>query len=130
MAIKNKALEKDAFSSISILFFLWRWKKILLIITGATVIISTVFSLLITPLYESRVILFPTATNSISKVLISDNYGGRGIMEFGEEEQTEQLLQVLSSSLIRDRIVEKYDLFSHYKINPDVDLYQRYLYYP
>jgi uncharacterized protein involved in exopolysaccharide biosynthesis len=43
-------------------------------------------------------------------------------MEFGEEEQAEQLLQVLNSSIIRDRIVAKYDLFNHYKINKNSKL--------
>jgi len=91
-----------------------------LIITGATIVISSVVSLLITPKYESRVVMFPTSTNSISKALIAENFGSeKDIMEFGEEEQAEQLLQVLNSSLIRDRIVEKYDLFTHYEISPD-----------
>jgi len=64
--------------------------------------------------------MFPTSTNSISKALIAENFGSeKDIMEFGEEEQAEQLLQVLNSSLIRDRIVEKYDLFTHYEISPD-----------
>lgn len=91
-----------------------------MIITGATIVISSVVSLLITPKYESRVVMFPTSTNSISKALIAENFGSeKDIMEFGEEEQAEQLLQVLNSSLIRDRIVEKYDLFTHYEISPD-----------
>ena len=37
-------------------------------------------------------------------------------MDFGEEEQAEQLVQILSSSRIRDRIVKKYDLFAAYDI--------------
>lgn len=39
-------------------------------------------------------------------------------MDFGEEEQAEQLLQILMSSRIRDRIVERFDLFNHYEIDP------------
>ena len=37
-------------------------------------------------------------------------------MQFGEEEQTEQMLQILSSSIIRDKIIEKYNLMEHYEI--------------
>lgn len=117
---ESKQNVSNPFNSVSIIIFLWKWRKILLIIGLATVIVSSVISLLITPKFESKVVMFPTSTNSISKALIADNYGDKkDIMEFGEEEQAEQLLQVLNSSLIRDKIVEKFDLFSHYDISPE-----------
>lgn len=116
---KNQESVNNLFNSVTILYFLWRWRKLLIIITLASAIISAAVSLLITPKFQSKVIMFPTSTNSISKALIADNYGDKkDIMEFGEEEQAEQLLQVLHSSLIRDRVVEKFDLFTHYKIDP------------
>jgi uncharacterized protein involved in exopolysaccharide biosynthesis len=40
-------------------------------------------------------------------------------LEFGEDEQTEQMLQVLNSNKIRDKIIEKYDLMNHYGIKPN-----------
>jgi capsular polysaccharide biosynthesis protein len=120
MTTNKKAEISNPFSSLSMLFFLWRWRKLLIIISGAAIVISSAVSLLITPKYESKVVLFPTSTNSISKALLSQNAGPeKDIMEFGEEEQAEQLLQVLHSSLIRDRIVEKYDLYTHYEIDPE-----------
>jgi uncharacterized protein involved in exopolysaccharide biosynthesis len=120
MATNKQAEISNPFSSLSMIFFLWRWRKILIIITGATIAISAIVSLLITPKYQSTVVLFPTSTNSISKALLSQNAGPeKDIMEFGEEEQAEQLLQVLHSSLIRDRIVEKFDLYTHYEIDPE-----------
>ena len=64
--------------------------------------------------------MFPVATNSISKVLISQNSGIKeDILGFGEEEQAEQMLQILNSNLIRERIIEKFNLFEHYDIDPD-----------
>ncbi len=117
---ESKQNVSNPFNSVSIIFFLWKWRKILLIIGIATVIISSMISLLITPKFESKVVMFPTSTNSISKALIAENYGPKkDIMEFGEEEQAEQLLQVLHSSLIRDKIVKKFNLFEHYKIGSD-----------
>jgi uncharacterized protein involved in exopolysaccharide biosynthesis len=63
--------------------------------------------------------MFPAATNSVSKVLIAQNSGVKeDILGFGEEEQAEQMLQILNSNMIRERIVEKYDLISHYEIDP------------
>jgi uncharacterized protein involved in exopolysaccharide biosynthesis len=40
-------------------------------------------------------------------------------MDFGEEEQAEQLVQILQSSRIRDKVVEKFNLLAHYGIDPN-----------
>ena len=40
-------------------------------------------------------------------------------MEFGVEEKTEQMLQILNSSEVRDMIINKFDLMKHYNINPN-----------
>ena len=96
-----------------------KYRKHLLAIGVVAIILSAIFSspFFITPLYKSTVILYPTASKSISKVLLSDNPGtSKDILEFGEEEQTEQMLQVLNSNKIRDKIIAKYDLLSHYEI--------------
>ncbi len=98
------------------------YKKQLALIGIVAIILSAIFSgpYFITPLYKSTVILYPTASNSISKVLLSDNFNNtKDILEFGEIEQTEQMLQVLNSNKIRDRIVSKYNLLNHYEIKPD-----------
>jgi len=108
-----------------------RYRKQLLIIGLAAIILSAIFSspFFITPLYKSIVILYPTASKSISKVLLSENIGNtKDILEFGEEEQTEQMLQVLNSNLIRDRVISKYNLLSHYDISPESDYKMTKLY--
>lgn len=40
-------------------------------------------------------------------------------MDFGEEEQAEQLVQILQSSRIRDKVVAKFNLLAHYEIDPN-----------
>ncbi len=63
------------------------------------------------------VILYPTSSNSISKSLLSTNFSSnKDLLEFGEDEQTERMLQILNSNKIRDRIIEKYNLMEHYAI--------------
>jgi hypothetical protein len=63
------------------------------------------------------VILYPTSSNSISKALISTTFqSNKDILEFGESEQTEQMLQVLNSNRIQDKVIEKYHLMEHYGI--------------
>lgn len=107
------------FNTTNFLFFLYKWRKHLLIIGFATAIVSAGLSFLITPKYKSTVVLFPTSTNAISKALLADNFGGKqDIMEFGEEEQTEQLLQILNSNEIRARVIKKFNLMQHYEIEP------------
>ncbi len=120
------------FNSVDLLIYIWKKRFILItvgIIAGVT---SIIVSMLITPMYESSVIMFPASSANISKELLVQNYAGRqNVHGFGEEEQAEQLLQVLHSQPVRSRIVEKYDLMEHYEIDSDskypmTELYDQY----
>jgi uncharacterized protein involved in exopolysaccharide biosynthesis len=96
------------------------WKKQLLIIALLTIFVSSIVSFFIKDKYQSSVILYPTTTSSISKALITENFGGKDdILEFGDIEQAEQLIQILNSDEIKDRIIQKYDLMNHYCIDED-----------
>jgi tyrosine-protein kinase Etk/Wzc len=95
--------------------FIWKSKKPILIITSIAAIASIVVSFLITPLYLSSAIVFPAATSNVS---FSDQRNAKAAaMDFGEEEQAEQLVQILQSSRIKDRIVNKYNLLADYEIS-------------
>jgi uncharacterized protein involved in exopolysaccharide biosynthesis len=116
------------FNSSNFFIFLWNWRKVLIIITIATAILSVAASFLITPKFKSTVILFPTSSNSISKSLLSENTGNKtDILDFGEEEQAEQLLQILNSSKIRDKVIQRFDLANHYDISEDSKFKNTYL---
>lgn len=117
----QKQIHKQFLSGV-LMQVVYAYKKHLTIIGIIAIVLSAIFSgpYFITPLYKSTVILYPTASNSISKVLLSDNFNNsKDILEFGEIEQTEQMLQVLNSNKIRDRIINKYRLLEHYEILPD-----------
>jgi uncharacterized protein involved in exopolysaccharide biosynthesis len=127
----NKTQDSNVFDSSSFLDFLNKWRKILLIVTAIALVSSVIFScpFFITPKYKATVIMFPTSTNSISKALMSDNYGlKQDILELGDEEQAEQLLQILNSNKIRARIIQKYNLLDHYDIDPDSKYKSTYLF--
>ncbi len=114
--------EKGDLNSLNLLSLVARYKIPIFVVMLATILLSYLFTspLFITPLYKSTVILYPTSTNSISKILLSSNFQtSKDILEFGEDEQTEQMLQILNSNKIRDRIIEKYDLMNHYDIGSD-----------
>lgn len=111
-------------SSLGLLKIIIRYRRPLLIIGILSIVMAYIFSgpLFITPLYKSTVILYPTSSNSISKLLLSTNFNtNKDLLEIGEDEQTERMLQILNSNKIRDRIIEKYDLMNHYGIKPGSD---------
>ena len=114
--------DSDNFNSTNFIVFLWQKKVLLISLTVAAAILAAIFSspFFITPKFKSTFVLFPTSTNSISKALLGDNQGYKqDLLQFGEEEHAEQLLQILNSSKIRDRIIQKYDLMHHYDIKED-----------
>jgi uncharacterized protein involved in exopolysaccharide biosynthesis len=95
-----------------------KWKKLLITVSALAFIISVMVSFLIEEKYESTVIFFPAATTNISKTLIAERgFDDKSLLEFGEEEQAEQMLQILNSDEIRSRIIAKYDLLTHYEID-------------
>jgi LPS O-antigen subunit length determinant protein (WzzB/FepE family) len=98
-------------STDGLLIFMYRNKGILLTVTLAALIISVVVSLLITPLYRSTVVLYPTTSVTLSSLIRGSS------MSFGEEADTERLLQVLQSESVRNRIINTYNLMEHYGVD-------------
>lgn len=98
----------------NLLVFIWRKRKIIIIVTAIAMLVSVVVSFLMTPIYRSTAIVFPAATSTVS---FSEQRNAKAAaMDFGEEEQAEQLVQILQSSRIRDKIVSQFDLMKHYEI--------------
>jgi capsular polysaccharide biosynthesis protein len=120
MSEENK--QEGKLQVISLILFFYRYRKILLAVGIIAIIISSIIStpLFIKPKYKSTLVLFPTSTNSISKALLSDNAGSKqDVMELGDEEKADQLLQILHSDGIRNRIIKKYNLMEHYGFKPN-----------
>ena len=114
---ENKTVQDLNMKSQSLLLFLWNKRRVLIFITVGSALASLVISLLIKPLYLSSAIVFPAATSSVS---FSEQRNAKAAaMDFGEEEQAEQLVQILQSSRIRDKVVAEFHLMEHYKINPE-----------
>jgi uncharacterized protein involved in exopolysaccharide biosynthesis len=110
----------SGFDSSRLLVFLYRWRKLLLITGAAAAILSMFFSssIFIPPLYRSTVIMYPASSNSVSKALLNENPGtSQDLLEFGEDAQTEQMLQILNSNKIKDRVIRQFDLADHYGID-------------
>jgi len=111
---------EQSFESVGLISFLYSHRKPLIIITSVAIIASAIFSgpTFIKPLFESKVVMFPGSTSSISKAVLNENAGLKNdILQFGEEEEAEQMLQILGADDIRFKIIQKYDLMNHYEID-------------
>jgi len=79
---------------------------------------SSIIALIIPNKYKSTVILYPTTTSSVSKALLAENQSAKqDILQFGAEDEAEQMIQVLNSDDIINKIAKKYKLEAHYGID-------------
>jgi len=111
-------LNKNNFNlkSEDLIVFAWEKRRPLIIITTFAFVITSIITLLIPNLYKSTVILYPVTTSPVAKYLFTDQYASSSIIAFGDEEDSEQLLQILSSNRLKYKIINKYNLYKHYKI--------------
>ena len=109
------------FDSMDIIRFMFKHKWPIIIVTLIAAIAAIIVSYTITPKFKSSVIFYPKTQASISHALTNSELldPDDHIMNFGDEEETEQLIQTLYSEKIRLRIIEKFDLFNHYKIDSE-----------
>ena len=112
--------EKDSyFNSEFLIRLIVRNKIPLLIVAVVAALLAVLFTspVFVTPLYKSKVVLYPTSGNSISKTLLSSTFQSKkDMLEFGEVEQTEQMLQVLNSDKVRAEVIRRFNLKEHYGI--------------
>jgi capsular polysaccharide biosynthesis protein len=118
--MNNEVKRNEELDSTGLVIFVYKWRKPLLIVMLIALAGSWFFSLpwFITPQFKSAVILFPASSSSVSKSLLAEQQQkGQDIMEIGQDEQAEQLLQILNSNKIRDRVIRTFNLMEHYGID-------------
>jgi len=107
-------------SSIGLVPFLWARRRFILGITLLGMLGGAAASYMIRPLYKSEAVLFPAATNSLSKAVLGETgYDRADILGLGDEQDAEKLLQILHSDAIRWRVADRHDLFTVYRIAAD-----------
>ncbi|MCF0206827.1 MAG: hypothetical protein HUK15_05305 [Bacteroidales bacterium] len=114
----------SVFNATDLLFLIRKKWLHLLVVCFLALVISALVSLSIPNRYKSSVVLYPTNSTSVSQNLASDRGSQKGLLEFGEDEEVEQMMQLLQSNEIRNRIIEKYNLIEHYHLDPNA----KYLY--
>jgi hypothetical protein len=123
---------KYEFNSGSILFFFFKKIRTLVTVGIIAAIISGIVAFVIKPKFKSTVIIFPTSDASVSKSILNTQYvtsKGGDLMNFGGEDQADQLLQVLNSKDIKDLIDKKYHLMTHYGLDSLKVKYAKTKYY-
>ena len=109
-------------SSGNIILDLYKWRKPLVLLTFIALVLGAVISspLIITPKFKSTSIIYPTTTNSISQaLLVEHNPYRKDVLEFGEELEADRLLQILNTDEMQAHIIQEFNLFKHYDINPE-----------
>jgi hypothetical protein len=127
------AEDNTYFDSSSFIVFSYKYRKAIGIIVALSILVSTTVSYLIPERFQSVAKVYPSSTNSIAQAIITTIPGNQAdIMEFGEEEKTEQLLEVLASEKVRSQIIAEFNLLEHYNIDPNksstpiTDLHDKY----
>lgn len=116
---------------MDLLLLLWSKRRLIIALTALGALAGVVAAFVITPRFKSEVVMFPALSNAFSKSLLNEGQQGLDLMEIGEEEQAQTLLQVLHSDRIRDRVAERFGLMGVYGIDPNgahrkAELYEAY----
>ena len=100
------------FNNLSLIQLVLKWKWHILIITLLAALCGAIFSssMFITPLYKSEAVAYPA-----------------NISPYSDESETEQMLQIINSQSIMDSIIEKYDLWTDYKIDKNYKFAKTYM---
>lgn len=104
---------KKYFENDEILGVLWRWKKPLIVVFVVSVLGSAIFSspAFIKPKFKSFARVYPT-----------------NLKKYSDESPTEQMIQMLESDAIRDKVCEQFDLDTIFDIEKDDPHYRDLLY--
>lgn len=103
--------------STHLLVFIYRNLKTLIAIGFLAAVAASGVSLMLDEYYESTVVMFATSQHSLGEQFFEETKKN-DLLAYGETEDAERLLQILNSHRIRNRIIEKYDLYTHYNIDP------------
>jgi len=106
----------ESLSSFNLLTTIFKWRKQLLIVTLASVIISGIGSLLIKEKFKSTVVLFASRQNSFGEQLLEE-FNKSDLLVYGLEDDSERLMQIINSDQVRNRIIDKFNLWEVYKID-------------
>jgi len=114
--MKKKIRAEFKSDSLDLMNFLIIHFRKLVIAGLAAAILSAIISLMIKPLYESTVTLYPSSNITEARTLLGEVTSSTAL--FGDDDATEKLIQVINSDQVRDYLKATWDLAAHYNIRP------------
>lgn len=111
----NAQPQDTTLSSANLFLFLFKWWKPIVILCFIAAVGSAIASFIIEEKFKSTVVMFATPQHSIGEQFYEEQKK-EDLLAFGEKEDAERLLQILNSDKIRNRIIQKYNLWEHYEI--------------
>ncbi|MCL2246133.1 MAG: Wzz/FepE/Etk N-terminal domain-containing protein [Lentimicrobiaceae bacterium] len=125
-------MDPNEFNSFSLINYIWRWRKLFLIVCFAAGVLSIIFTTktFIPPQFKATTVIYAPRTNSVSKILNNEHNANErlDIKAYAIEEETEQMMEILNSREIKDMLIEKYDLAGYYGINKNRKAWKDKLY--
>lgn len=106
---------ENYFSNINLLRLFLKWKWHLVIVVVVVAVGAAIFSgpSFIQPRYKSTAVFYPS-----------------NIAPYSDESQTEQMLQWCNSQDIKDSLIERFDLYKHWKVDRNYEYaYTTMMYY-
>ena len=101
-----------------------KWRKQLMWITIVTTLVVGLIVFLIPKQYKSVAILFPARQFSVSKLVIEANAGNQeDYMMFGDADDTEKLMQLLTCDELKIKVADAFDLWHRWKVKDTVFSY-------
>ena len=124
------AKNDQQFNSFSLVQFMWQKRKTLILVCLLVAVVSLIASFLVKPKFKSTAIVYAPRTNSVAKILLNEeSYNERLDMKaYAEDEETEQMMEILNSREIKDKLIEKFDLYNHYGLGEGVSYRQTKMY--
>jgi capsular polysaccharide biosynthesis protein len=90
---------------------LMRFRKQLFIITLSAAIISGIISVILPKKYKASTILFSSLTNNASRSLLDQTYESKDYIAFGDDKNSEQMMQVIKSSDVMYGMAKRFNLY-------------------
>lgn len=107
----------DNLSAKELILKVIAWRKIFMWITIVAVVVSGIIAFLIPKQYKSVAIMFPSRQFSVSKLVVEANAGNQeDYMNFGDSDDAEKLLQLLTCDELKLRVADAFNLWKHWKI--------------
>lgn len=104
---------------IEILNIILQWKKQILIFTAIATVVSIIITMpfIMPPYYKSNKIFYVANPMSTDRAALFNEKVADGVSMFGGKEDVNRFLSILTSDIISTKIIEKYNLVTHYHLS-------------